>query len=124
MSEARRHPDLAKEALRADLRRDFRLQHLHGDSTLVTEVPGEKNHCHSTLAQWTLDYVAAFQARGEAIMQTEHAGYWRLALARAIGLPAGRFLAGQFRLNAFQSFAARAQLLERQVHERTVDRGK
>lgn len=64
--------DLAEEALGADHRREFGLQHLDGDLALVLEVLGEVDGGHASLPELTLDAVSVGEGGGEAIKRSAH----------------------------------------------------
>ena len=72
MSEPRGHLDLAQETLGTDLRRNIGTQDFDGDRALVAQVPREKYHRHSTLAEGSLYFVAADEAGCESLLEFIH----------------------------------------------------
>ena len=58
--EVRRRLDLSEEAFGSDYCREFRLQHLQRDLTLVLDIVGQVDGRHAALTEFGLDVVAAF----------------------------------------------------------------
>ena len=65
MLQLRRDPDLAKEALGADGGRDERMEHLDGDETPVTGIPGEIDGGHAAATELPLELVVGGECGGE-----------------------------------------------------------
>jgi len=61
MLEVGRRLDLGEEPLGSDHRSEFGLQNLQRDLPLVLQVVGQVDRGHTTLTEFSLDVVAAFQ---------------------------------------------------------------
>src|SRR5678810_410005 len=79
MLEVRRRPDLGQETLGADDGGELRLEDLDGDLPMVSEVLGEIDRSHPSLAKLALDAVAVDQRRGESIIERGHLSICHLA---------------------------------------------
>jgi hypothetical protein len=78
-----RRLDLAQEAIRAEHRSEFGVEHLEGDGPLVPDVASEVHGRHAAVPEFLLEHVAVGQSRVEMIYGTGQceflAGATRLA---------------------------------------------
>jgi hypothetical protein len=68
MVEARCKPDFPEEPLRTECGRDFRLQDLERNQSVVSHIVREVHGGHAASAQLTLDAVAVSQSGGETLL--------------------------------------------------------
>lgn len=88
MLQTGREFDFAEETLGPEHRREFGVQHLDGDTTLVPHIRGQKDGRHAAFADFAIHRVAVGDGGGETIQKSAHM-YW-LRSGEASGYPLRR----------------------------------